>query len=138
MGYATQQDIIDRYGADTLYTVFDRDNDGILDTDAVTRALDDASNEIDAYLVGRYPLPLATVPPVLKLLCADIAVYKGSTGAVQTEEKRQRYEDAVRLLGKIAEGKVSLGLEKPEAGGQGGAWFSSDERRFTRDKLRGL
>lgn len=138
MPYAVQQDIIDRYGSDALYVAFDRDNNSVLDTDAVSRSLSDASEEIDTYLIGRYPLPLATTPKILTFICVDIALYKGSNATAVTEEKRTRYEDAVRLLTKISKGEISLGLEKPEQGGKGGASFVSAERRFTRDTLRGM
>lgn len=39
MAYATQADIITIYSADALH-VADRDGDGVIDADAVTRALD--------------------------------------------------------------------------------------------------
>lgn len=138
MPYAVQQDIIDRYGSDSLYVAFDRDGNGALDTDAVTRSLSDASEEIDTYLIGRYPLPLAATPKILTFICVDIAMYKGSNATAVTEEKRTRYEDAIRLLTKIAKGEISLGLEKPEQGGKGGASFASSERLFTRNALRGM
>lgn len=138
MPYAVQQDIVDRYGTDALYVAFDRDNSGVLDTDAVARSLSDSSEEIDTYLVGRYPLPLATVPKILTFTCVDIALYKGSNAAAVTEEKRTRYEDAIKLLTKIAKGEISLGLEKPDQGGKGGASFAASERRFSRDTLRGM
>lgn len=136
MPYATKQDIIDQYGENELIISADHDLDGIADADVVDRALSGASDEIDTYLVGRYPLPLATVPPILKPLCIDIALYKMSTGTAVTDEKRRRYDDAVKLLTKIAEGKLTFGLEKPPAGASG-AVFTGPERQFTRDKLSG-
>ena len=138
MDYATEQDIIDRYSQDELYLAFDRDGDGALDAGAVTKALADASAEIDGYLVGRYNLPLAAAPAILTGLAVDIALYKGSVSTTQTEEKRQRYEDAVRYLTKVAEGKISLGIEKPSQGGSGGASFVANPRRMTRDSLRDM
>ncbi|MDH5525215.1 MAG: DUF1320 domain-containing protein [Desulfobulbaceae bacterium] len=136
--YATQQDIVDRYGEDELYVVFDRDGDGVLDANAIDQALSDATEEINGYLAGRYSIPLATVPGNLKTLCIDIALYKGSSSTALTEEKRQRYEDAVKYLTKVAEGKVSLGIEKQEAGGSSGASFVGNGRLFSRDSLKGM
>lgn len=137
MPYATQADIIDQYGEPELVVASDHDGDGLPDPEVVERALAAASDEIDTYLASRYPLPLATVPAILKPLCVDIALYKMSVGLGVTDEKRRRYEDAVRLLTKIAEGKITFGLEQPPAG-QGGASFAAAERQFTRAKLRGM
>lgn len=111
MPYATQQDIIDRYGSDTLHIAADRDNDGVLDTAAITRALDDATAEINVYVGARYDLPLSTVPTVLVKLCVDIALYQLATGTAGTDERRQRYEDAVALLKRIATGELQLGMD---------------------------
>ena len=43
--YATQQDIVDRYSADALLMVTDRD--GNVDVQQVLRALEDADDEIN-------------------------------------------------------------------------------------------
>jgi phage gp36-like protein len=138
MAYATEQDILDRYGENVLLTAFDRDGDGAADFGAVVKALADASAEIDGYLVGRHDLPLATVPETLTFMAVDIALYKGSgiDGAGQTEEKRQRYEDAIKFLTQVAKGGISLGLERTSQGGSGGASFTASPRRFTRDSMR--
>jgi len=112
--YATQANIIDRYGENALYAVADRDGDGALDDEAIGRALDDATAEIDSYLAARYPLPLTVAPKIIVILCVDIALYRLSPDH-GTEERRKRYEDAVRMLKLISEGKMSLGIEEPEA-----------------------
>lgn len=111
MPYATRQDILDREGADALYAAADRDRDDAVDTAAVDAKLLDASATIDTYLSLRYPLPLATVPPVLTRLCIDITLYGLSLSAdALTKELRQRYEDAISLLNKMARGDVGLGV----------------------------
>lgn len=141
MAYAVQQDIVDRYGEDELYATFDRDNDGTLDTNAVDKALQDASDEIDGYLlgiIGSDRLPLSDPPKILVFQCIDIALYKGSVGAAISEEKRQRYEDAVKFLTMISKGSISIGLQQPDEGGIGGSVFSGNDRIFTRDKMKGI
>lgn len=140
MAYATQQDIIDRYSSEQLLIVFDRDGSGVVDTDAVTRALADADAEIDGYLAGRYPLPLAApVPGNLTFMAVDIALYHGAVGGVVTEEARKRYDDAIRYLTKVANGTVPLGTgNDTPTGASGAASFTGNERLFTRDKMRGL
>jgi len=139
MAYATQQDMEDRYGHDALLMVADRDNDGEIDTEVVVRALSDATAEIDPYLASRYSMPLAEVPDLLVRLCVDIAFYRLSGDAdTYTEEKRQRYEDTVSLLSRIASGKVSLGLATPPPSVGGGVVISGPVRLFSRDTMGGL
>lgn len=134
MPYATQQDIIDRYGEDDLIIAADHDGDGVADAAVVAQGLSDATDEINTYAGGRYTLPFAEVPPVLKRLCVDMALYLMSKPPSITEEKRKRYEDAIKLLTSISTGKVSLGISDAEATGSnaGGAFFQANDRIFKR------
>lgn len=139
MAYATQQDIVDRHGEDVLYVLADRDNDDVLDTALIDQALADATAEIDVYLAAKYDLPLVTVPAVVLRLCVDISVYlMANTGTGRAEEYRQRYEDALALLRRIASGEVSLGLETPPVSAVGGVSVSGPSRTFSRDSMKGL
>lgn len=132
--YATQADIEEAYTADALILAADRDNDGVADAAVVSNALTDASAEIDTYVATKYQLPLATVPRVLVLLCVDIALYRLSAAAdIFTDERRQRYEDAVRLLKRISTGEVSLGIPQPPKTTNGVVIVQSKTRRFKRN-----
>lgn len=138
--YATQQDMIDRYGEDDLLIAADHDGDGVADAAVVTQGLSDATDVIDTHIGARYTLPLTTVPAVLKRLCVDIAIYLMSKPPSVTEEKRKRYEDAVKLLQAISTGKVSLGISSSEsAATTDGAETNktSSDRIFTLDKMTG-
>ncbi len=111
--YATAQELEKRLGGEeALVILADRDGDGVADAELVERALADATAEIDSYLAGRYTLPLPTVPAVLVRLACDMAVYRITSeyGTGLTEERRQRYDDAVAWLKRAASGDVSLGL----------------------------
>jgi phage gp36-like protein len=135
--YCTQQDIIDRYGESELIVAADNDGDGEADENIVAKALEDASEEIDTFLAIRYTLPLNPAPAILKRLCVDMALYHMSMPPAITEEKRKRYDDAIKLLTKISEGKVTLGAQDPvEATSSGGAFFQANPTHFTR--RRGL
>ena len=143
MPYATLKDITDRYGETDLLVAADRDGDDRVDTPAVNRAVRDASAEIDTYLAARYTLPLATPPSVLKRLCVDISLYRLAFNALgNTEERRQRYQDAVALLLRISKGDVSLGVGKDKdakAASKGkGAVIKGPVRRFSRTAMKGL
>jgi len=114
MAYATESDLIERYGAAELLAVADRDGNGSADSGMMERALDDASAEIDVYLAGRYALPLAHVPTVLVRIACDIARYRLWADRA-SDEVRRRYEDALRLLERIASGEVVLMQPGPDA-----------------------
>jgi phage gp36-like protein len=135
MAYCTQSDMEARYGTAEVLQLTDRLNTGEVDTEVLDLAIADATAEIDAYLAGRYALPLTSVPVVLTRLCGDIARYRlWENGA--TDEVRDRYRDAVRLLEQIAKGTVTLGIAPaPEAPAGGGVSHFSPDRLMTRDTL---
>ena len=138
--YATAQDVDDRYGNDALAILTDPGKTGTPNQTQVTCALKDASEEIDAYVGQRYPLPLACmprVPRVLVRIAADIAVYRLSEGDSEvTKEVRRRYDDALRQLALIAKGDLSLGLDEPSPVARG-ILEDSAPRRFDRRSMRG-
>lgn len=114
MPYASQQDLIERFGEDDLIVAADRDRDGVIDAEVVETALEDAAAEIDSYLAQVYRLPLPSVPPLIRRLACDIAFHRLSPEAdTATEHRRTRYGEAVSLLKKLAKREITLGL--PEA-----------------------
>lgn len=138
MAYASVRDCIDRRGAAEIALL--ADSKGSSKYEALEKALDDASEEIDAYLAARHELPLDPVPLLLKRLCAEIGVYRRSKRAsTRTEEDRQRYEDAIRLLKDISAGRASLGAADPdppaEAEGPAVSLAAGPERVMDRDSL---
>lgn len=109
MAYATSDDIVIIYGEEILNAVADRDRSGRRDEDAVTAALQAASDEIDTYLAARYDVPLVTPPPYIRQVCVDISVYRLALDiAPRTEEMRLRYMDAINYLKAVSEGKIDL------------------------------
>jgi phage gp36-like protein len=131
--YATQTDLVDRFGSAEILQLTDRSGGNLIDTTVLGRALADADAEIDAYLAARYELPLATVPAIVVRLAADIARYRLWDDRASVEV-RARYDDAVRVLARIADGDVSLGLPAASAPAPatGVAW-SAPDRRWTAD-----
>ncbi|ROO28240.1 gp436 family protein [Salinisphaera orenii] len=121
MAYVTVQDLIDRLGEDEVHVLADRDRDGELDQAAIDDAAADAAAEIDAYLGKRYTVPLdaTSVPRIVKRIAIDLTVYRladiGGVGG--TDPRRQRYEDAIALLKRLASGEISLGLGGDDGNG---------------------
>ena len=138
MSYATQQNLVDRFGEQELIELTDRADPpaGAIDATVVAKALEDADGEINGYLAAKYTLPLDPVPLVLQRLASDIARYFLYQDRV-TDIVEKRYQDAIRFLKGVAAGSVSLGVdasnEQPAAGG--GPAYSAPDRAFTGDTL---
>ncbi len=138
MSYATQQDMVERFGAQELAQLSDRINGEQIDVTIVERALTDAAAEIDAYLGARYSLPLDSLPAVLVRLNADMARYHLYDDKAP-EAVRTRHQDALDLLKRIANGTVQLPaatLLTPANGGNAVA-LKSQERQFDAAALQG-
>ena len=138
MSYCGKADIETQIGSELLARLSDRDSDGEGEDEVVTLAIDGAAATINSYLSVRYDLPLteAQQTPILKAYCMDIAIYRMALdGLAQTAEMRQRYEDAIAHLKRIADGKANLGVETVDDPGadpdDGQADTGSDARILT-------
>ena len=115
MAYASAQDCIDRHGAEGLRELADDPNAETLAWTSLEACLQDASDEIDAWLGARHELPLEPVPRIATRLCVEIGIYRrGLAADRRTDEQRQRYEDATALLKRIESGQASLGAADPD------------------------
>lgn len=142
MAYATQQDLIDRFGERELIQRTDRTlPQSTIDTAVVARHLADAQALVDGYLARAATLPLATVPAALTRITCDIARYFlwGET-AEKDGPVHRAYVDALRWLRDVADGRIRLDMDgAPVAQPGGGAVsFGAAERVFSRDSLRGM
>ena len=109
--YCTQADLEADVGAAQFLVLADRDCDGAADPGAVETAISRASEEAESYVVGRYRLPLtADQAAALRTHVISMALYRlAGSPATETDQLRTRYEDAVKWLTRLSEGKVSLG-----------------------------
>ena len=131
MPYATQQNMIDRFGQQELAELTDRTNGAVIDATVLGQALVDADAEINGYLSSRYTLPLASVPPILTKFAADIARYQlYDTRA--SEQVKARYDDAIKFMKSLASGLVSLALDlvNQPVSDAGGVQFKANNRVF--------
>jgi phage gp36-like protein len=139
MAYATRQDMIDRFSEAELVQLTDKDAvraDSIVET-VLERALADASATINAYLAGRYTLPLDPSPEILRLLACDIARYYLQIQEAGAQVKA-RYEGAVKFLGRVASGEIRLGVDAagaPPAATGTRVQFSSGQKAFGRENF---
>jgi phage gp36-like protein len=143
MGYATQQDLIDRFGELEIIQLTDRTNippmtiDGVV----VARALSDADALCDSFLLKLYALPMAATPPVLQKVAADIARYYLHGGRADKDHPATfAFNQSTRWLADVAKGLVTLdvaGVQPAQAGG-GSVKAKMPDRVFTRETLEGL
>lgn len=136
MTYAVRQDYVDRYGAGELLQLTDRDGNGVEDAGVLDKALADANAEIDAWLAGRYLVPLNPVPTVITRIALDVTRYRLFANQA-TEEVRKRYEDAAAFLKAVSKGEVQLGATPPTAAAKpsDSPAHSADARVFSKDTL---
>lgn len=138
--YATLADLQRAYGEELLHILADRDGGGSLDTEAVDQALASASAMIDGYLGGRYTVPVSPIPPILATYAVDIAVYNLASGpGLMTDDRRERYKDAIRFLERVADGKITLGVNTPPPAAASTSLpdISSATKIFDRESMKG-
>ncbi len=141
MTYATLQDLIDEFGGREVIALSDRDGDGVADADVITRALEKADEEINGFLEGRYPVPLALPAPALIVdIACRLARHKmtGGGGANRTEDIREDYLDATKRLAQIRDGKLGIGLTPAASpvATDGAVLIDAGQRTFTDGGLR--
>lgn len=106
--YAIEPDLVARFGEEIGNLKLMVSNPTFVDD-----AIQDATEEINGHIGGRYPLPLPNVPSNLKRMACDIARYR-LYFEQPTEEVRKRYEDAIAFLKRVADNKAHLQIQLPE------------------------
>lgn len=141
MTYASQSSLENQFGARAVLLASDRDKNGVADAGVLARAFSGADGIIDSRIGVVYKLPLQVIPDVLVEYAGHIAMYlmSADTGTY-TEEKRQRYEDAIAWLDRLAAGKAVLPgqPEEPKTKAAGGIRMTVEAREYTVGKTRGI
>jgi phage gp36-like protein len=152
MVYAAPSDMIARYPNRDLVQLTNEDpTQTTVSQTVLAQALADASAEIDGYLEGRFTLPLTDPPAVLNRLACDLAMYRlqALRPLHDLAEARRRYDDALTLLMRVADGTLTLGLapDNQEPGAAAGAVVTDaggdsagtlPRRVFSRGNLKGF
>lgn len=107
MTFASVDDLRLRYGDQELMLLADRDRDGVLDVGVVEAHLQDADAEIISELAGTVNIDPASPPLNLKRLACQIVRYR-LYGANPPEAARQDYEDTLKFLRLVRDGKANL------------------------------
>jgi phage gp36-like protein len=116
-GYCTLDDLKKKVPEETIVELTDDAGTGAIDQGQVDEAIEAASDEIDLYIgkVAKLPIAQDQIPPMLRSLAAELAVYHLYSRKQRElpEVRKDRYKNAVRLLEKVLDGKISIGLEPP-------------------------
>jgi len=115
--YCSLEDIQKQVIQDSLIQLTDDNQVGVIDKDVVYEAISYASNLIDAYLRGRYTLPLATTPDIIRIIATDLSVYRLYSRRFQTETPdsiREKYNHSIKTLEQIQRGKILPDIELAE------------------------
>ncbi|WP_336288648.1 gp436 family protein [Bartonella sp. CB60] len=112
MAYANKKLIEELWGGDFLNDLCGGSENP---DQAIARALEQASGEIDVHLSHRYQVPIAGQPAALSMISVNIAVYNLAIRHTElTTTIEDRYKQAIDLLKRIAEGKAGLGVDEPK------------------------
>jgi len=141
MTYSANADILEQLDEAILIQLTDDADAGEVDADVVTRAIADADSEIDSYCGKRYTIPFSAVPVRVRKLSVDIAIYnlyarrKGAP-----EDRKTRYDNAIRFLKDVAKGLATLGEDDPDGSPaeSNAPDIDQSDRIFTRDKMKGF
>lgn len=141
--YSTLTDIKKLIPEEVVIQLTDDENTGAVNQTRVDEAIAQADAEIDSYCGGKYSVPFATVPDIVKKISVDIAIYNLYSRRVEEmpETRSDRYKNAIRQLEGIAKGNISIGeATEPTAAEQGGVEKNKTEsdRIFTKDTLSGF
>ncbi|MCP4105566.1 MAG: DUF1320 domain-containing protein [Desulfobacteraceae bacterium] len=101
-------------------------------------AINQADREIDAYIGQRYPVPLETVPGLIKTVSAKMAIFFLHVRKnIWSDVWERRYDHCLKILDDIYQGKKSLGPETgddpPEKQKTPRISTMTRKRRYTRE-----
>lgn len=131
--YFTEDQLAARISVRKVRAIYDDNNDGASDGDAVDGLRRDASSKVDSYLapLGILPIDPANVPDEVIRLSLDVAVALACQRhpEVMRIEWKALMDQAELELGRLRDGKTSLGPPPvPQAANQGASFQRDDGR----------
>lgn len=138
--YLSAQAFVERLGLDETIRLTDTIGNGRIEVPRLATALADAQAEVDSYLAARHATPLATVPALITTIVFNLAVANLWRGEMPGSVKDRR-DNAQRQLRDMRDGKITIpgaALLAPAEASDAPVLFTTTERLFTRDSMRGL
>ena len=136
--YCTLYDIKQQVSENTLIEITDDVQANEINTVIIDEAILYSETLIEGYLRGRYTLPLATIPVLIKIIAADLTVFRLYSRRFQTDMPASiddKYKNSIKLLEQIQKGIISLGIEVPQSPPERGEYMTnktSSDRIFTK------
>jgi len=140
MAYCTRADIEEQLSNDELVELTDDEGFGQVDSAVIDRAIADADAEIDAWCGGRYTVPFAAAPAMVRRASVELAIYNLFSRRLDSvpETRKERRRDIIAFLKAVASGTVTLGPDATLANEAGGVETEYTDRAFTRTTMKGL
>ena len=140
MAYCTQADITKQITENQLIQLTDDADAGVVDTAVVDDAIAAADDVIDGYCAQRYTVPFSPTPGIINKISVDLAIYNLYSRRAHAipELRKERYEQALKMLREIEAGKISLGVPAPTENPDRVGDFDANDRLFTRDNMTGF
>lgn len=120
MNYCTYEDIKGHVSEARLVEVTDDlspNATGTVNVEIVEKSIKESSTLIDSYVRKRFPRPFQSVPEVLRMVCIDLSIYNLYERVTElniTDGMKLRYDNAIKLLIRIADGEQDIGVDPDE------------------------
>ena len=143
MSYATDAELLQEIPEAELIRLTDDRGEGKVDTSVTLWALDRATATIEAHIPADCGLtvPLSPPPTFIRDICVLVAHVElmGRKRVPLDEVTKERFQQAMRMLVRLSEGKISLqtGLPVQSTEAPRGE-AEAEDRVFTRDELNGM
>lgn len=141
MAYCTIDDLRQSIPDDVLADLSDDAEGDVSDEQILAGLAESASSLMDSYFRPHYAVPLSSpVPAIVVQYACFIAIYyifsrQGLVEDTAEDTVRVNYEDAIKWLEGVRDGKTQLPVDPPSPEAQ--VRFEGNERVFTRETLRG-
>lgn len=137
--YCTLEDIKESISEEILMQLTDDESSESIDSSIVSNAINFAQEVIDAHLRGRYNVPLANIPDLIRHLSVNIAVYYLYERRLSLEMPASitdRYKNSLKMLEMIQKGLLKIGGEDAVTGaGHGHYKTNKRDRLFSMETI---
>jgi phage gp36-like protein len=132
--YCQIEGLYNQISESDLVALSDDDDTGNINQSVIAQAIADADAEINAYLYGKYTIPLDPVPAIITKISVDLTIYRlsGRRGLPIADDRKAHYEESIRLLRDIQKGIATIGADLPSQSTDSGpvSTTSADNRIF--------
>lgn len=138
MAYCTLAELYNQISLSDLIALTDDTGTDGPNTTVIAKAIADADAEINAYLCGKYSVPLSPVPPIINKISVDLAIYHltGRRNMTVPEDRKTRHDDGISFLKDVQKGIAAIDASTPVTVSIGPISTKTvDDRVITMDRL---